>query len=105
MTELWILALKFLFYFYCWQNAVKNDLIPPDLPLLGALNDNKKKLFLGFLKVRWSVKKHNFDILLVLTLVCAKKGEKCKRLGLRNISLCGSELSVVILKLVINDER
>ena len=51
------------------------------------------------------MKKHNFDILLVLTLVCAKKGGKCKRLGLRNISLRGSELSVVILKLVINDER
>ena len=54
------------------------------------------------------MKKHNFDILLVLTLVtlvCAKKGGKGKLLGLRNISLCGSELSVVILKLVINDER
>ena len=51
------------------------------------------------------MKKHNFDILLVLTLVCAKKGGKCKLSGLRNISLCGSELSVVILKLVINDER
>ena len=47
------------------------------------------------------MKKHNFDILLVLTLVCGEKGGK----GLRNISLCGSELSVVILKLVINDER
>lgn len=51
------------------------------------------------------MKKHNFVILLVLTLVCAKKGEKCKRLRFRNISLRGSELSVVILKLVINDER
>ena len=50
------------------------------------------------------MKKHNFDILLVLTLVCGKKGGKGGK-GLRNISLCGSELSVVILKLVINDER
>ena len=45
-------SLKVLFYFYCCRNAVKNDLIPPDLPLSGEFNDNKKELFLGFLKVR-----------------------------------------------------
>ena len=50
VTELWILALKFLFYFYCWRNAVKNDLIAPDLPLLGAFNDNKKSFSLVFQK-------------------------------------------------------
>ena len=64
-----------------------------------------KKAFPRFFKSEMICEKHNFDILLVLTLVCAKKGGKCKRLGLRNISLCGSELAVVILKLVINDER
>ena len=29
VIQLSILALKFLFYFYCWRNAVKNDHVPP----------------------------------------------------------------------------
>ena len=29
VIQLSILALKFLFHFYCWRDAVKNDHIPP----------------------------------------------------------------------------